>query len=163
MITSSLFRVEASHQERKIVAEKDLPADTLLCRFWGPLISYSDTKSLNQKESYALQVSPDTYRLLDPPYRYFNHSCEPNCGLTPALDLIIIRPVKQGEELCWDYSTSMLERDWNMTCHCGKTLCRKVIGDFDRLPAPLQQFYISLNCVQAFILQALSRKVQKAS
>lgn len=161
---SSLFRVETkSDQERKVVAEKDLPADTLLCRFWGPLISYSDTKNLNQKESYALQVSPDSYRLLDPPYRYFNHSCEPNCGLNPALDLVVIKPVKAGEELCWDYSTSMLERDWKMTCRCGKATCRKVIGDFDRLPAPLQEFYISLNIVQAYILHAITHKARKAS
>ena len=163
MIISSLFGVETSQQERKVVAKKDLPADTLLCRFWGPLISYSDTKTLNQKESYALQVSPDAYRLLDPPYRYFNHSCEPNCGLNPALDLVVIKPVREGEELCWDYSTSMLERDWNMECRCGKAQCRKVIGDFDRLPPSLQEFYISLNIVQAYILKALSHKVRKAS
>lgn len=164
MMISSLFRTEAQpNNGRKVIARKDLAPDTLLCRFWGPLISYSDTKSLNQKESYALQVSPDSYRLLDPPYRYFNHSCEPNCGLNPALDLVVINPVKEGEELCWDYSTSMLERNWHAACHCGNALCRKVIGDFDGLPPSLQEVYISLNIVQAYILKAISQKLRKAS
>ncbi len=166
MMISNLFKVETqSDDERRVLAKKDLMPDTVLCRFWGPLVAYRDTKSLGHKESYALQVSSNSYRLLDPPYRYFNHSCEPNCGLTPALDLVVIKPIKEGEELCWDYSTSMLERDWQMPCSCGKPGCRKKIGDFDKLPESLQEFYMNLNVVQAFIVEAVTHhdKNRKAS
>jgi hypothetical protein len=167
MIVSSLFKTEPGEKsgDRKIIAQKDLPADTVLCRFWGPLISYEDTKALKQKESYALQISRESYRLLDPPYRYFNHSCDPNCGLNPALDLILIKPVKAGEELRWDYSTSMMERDWKMACTCGKPNCRKVISDFDKLPVSVQEYYINLNVVQAYILKAImqDRRMRNAS
>ena len=156
MILSRLFTVQTgSGGERRVIASKAMAADTLLCRFWGPLIGYDATKALGPNESYALQVSPGSYRLLDPPYRYFNHSCEPNCGLNPALDLVLIKAVKEGEELSWDYSTSMLERDWQMPCRCGKPSCRKRIGDFDKLPEALRKFYIDLNVVQAFILKAI--------
>ncbi len=163
-MTPHLFNVENSAKgERRVSACKALAANTLLCRFQGPLIHYEDTKALGKQESYALQVKSDSYRLLDPPYRYFNHSCEPNCGLNPALDLVTIREVATGEELTWDYSTSMLERDWQMTCHCGKPSCRKRIGDFDSLPGDLHAFYINLNVVQTFILQRLQVPGRHAS
>lgn len=164
MNPSSLFSVNSdTDDERRVTASCDVPAATVLCRFAGPIIHYEDTKALGERESYALQVSADAYRLLDPPYRYFNHSCEPNCGLNPSLELVTIRSVNAGDELTWDYSTSMLERDWQMPCSCGKATCRKLIGDFDKLPAALQHFYTELDVVQAFILDKIGNDPQRRS
>jgi hypothetical protein len=152
-----LFSVRSEENEKKIVADKAIPTGTELCFFSGPIIDYDVTKDLGEKESYALQVSKNCYHLLDPPFRYFNHSCDPNCGLMPDLKLITIKPARQGEELTYDYSTTMMERDWKMKCSCGKPNCRKIITDFDKLPADLQQKYLDLNIVQEYIVKALKK------
>ncbi len=152
---SLLFSVRSHKNEKKVVADVNIPAATTLCNFNGPVIDYDITKGLGKKESYALQVGKDTYYLLDPPFRYFNHSCEPNCGLTPDLQLVSIRSIESLEELTYDYSTTMLERDWQMKCKCGKPGCRKIITDFDKLPTDLQKKYLGLNIVQEYIVKSI--------
>jgi hypothetical protein len=152
---NDLFSIKVEGEERKIVACCDIEPNSELCVFTGPIIDYDITKDLGEKESYALQISKNSYHLLDPPFRYFNHSCEPNCGLTADLKLITIRSVDNGEELTYDYSTTMMERDWQMKCSCGEPKCRRVIRDFDKLPADLQSKYLELKIVQNYIREAL--------
>lgn len=40
-----------------------------------------------------------------------------------------------------------------MRCRCGAPSCRGLIGDFHDLPRDLQQGYLALGVVQAFIVQ----------
>jgi SET domain-containing protein len=71
--------------------------------------------------------------------RWINHSCDPNCravmeedaGGNKRLDRVLIetlRPIKEGEELTYDYGISLEERHtprlkkiWG--CRCGKPGC----------------------------------------
>jgi uncharacterized protein len=146
-----LFNVINTNGDRKILADAFIKKGTPICSFTGRYINYQDTLKLGDKESFALQIGDDNYLYLDPPARYFNHSCEPNCGLTLQQQLIAIQDIKANEELRWDYSTSMLEKHWTMDCVCKTPNCRKVIRDFDTLPPNLQKKYLDLNIVQDFI------------
>jgi len=68
---------------------------------------------------------------------WFNHSCEPNVGfLTGEPVLYALRDIEPGEELCWDYSTSITWPGWTMEseCLCGASTCRGVIRPFPELP-----------------------------
>ena len=56
-----------------------------------------------------------------------NHSCAPNLGLFPMVgagggdgDLFLVarREIAAGEELSFDYSTSMVDEPWAMDCAC---------------------------------------------
>jgi hypothetical protein len=156
---TSLFRVEEKNNEKKVCAACDIPSDAELCLFTGKLIDYNTTIQLGSRESFAMQVDNNLYVYLDPPARYFNHCCEPNCGVRPDLMLVSLQDIKKGEELRWDYSTSMLEHHWTMVCSCNKPTCRKVIRDFDTLPKALQQKYIAMNIVQKFIVKQVSISV----
>jgi uncharacterized protein len=69
----------------------------------------------------------------------------------PRLAITALRPVVAGEEVLFDYSTTMQEDYWTMQCQCGTAFCRRVIEDFRCLPAPLQQEYCAAGVVQAFI------------
>jgi uncharacterized protein len=133
----------------------DIPKNTVITLVSGRPMTFSETVALKERESHTLQVGIDEYILCDPPFLYSNHSCEPNCGLTPNLEMKTLRHIKQGEELFWDYSTSMLERHWTMQCRCGSASCRKLITDFDLLPEQLQEHYIRLNMVLPFILEKI--------
>lgn len=134
-------------------ANRPMNEHELVCNISGPTITYVETLELKDKESYCLQVDNDLYIKPDFPFYYFNHSCDPNCGINQDLQLITIRPVAQGEELSWDYSTSMLERDWKLHCSCGSVNCRKTITDFDLLPEELRRHYTQLKIVMPFIIR----------
>ena len=142
-----------------VKAKRDLPSSQILLQVQGPIITYQDTLALGDKESFCLQVGDDRYIFPDYPFFVFNHSCEPNCGINQNLQLKTIRPVRAGEPLCWDYSTSMLERGWKLACSCGARNCRHLINDFDTLPLALQEYYMDLNIVLPYLAERW-KKVQ---
>ena len=104
---------------------------------------------------YTIQIGIDQY--VDPysPARYLNHSCAPNAGFVDEIRLIALRQILPGEEIRFDYSTTMLERYWELDCECGAGNCRKRIRDFDLLPLEVQTRYLRLGIVQNFIVEEL--------
>lgn len=88
----------------------------------------------------ALQIGPETYlaedfsnpRLDD----FINHSCDPNVGFVQGtLMMYALRDIRPGEELFWDYRTSINEAGWQVPCTCGASLCRGRIQSYCDLPA----------------------------
>ena len=79
---------------------------------------------------HAMQVGPDLWLCsggenLDD---CINHSCAPNAGFStgePAL--FALRDIAEGEQIGWDYSTSIAEAGWTLECLCGAPSCRKII------------------------------------
>ena len=126
------------------------------------LIFYMNGKEINFERStvymgeYSVQTGVKTY--VDPiaPARYLNHSCSPNAGFIDDISLIALTRIKPGEEIRFDYSTTMLERHWELDCACGSRQCRRRIRDFDFLPYSLQQHYLQLGIVQQFILNEVA-------
>jgi SET domain-containing protein len=158
-----IIEIDESELGKRVVASEKIRKNTVVMRFTGVPLTYKETKALGEKESFGLQVSNDCYLYLDPPSRYFNHSCEPNCGVLPNLDLVSLYDIEESEELTFDYSTTMLERDWTMECKCGSPGCRKVIRDFDQLPEDRKKFYLDHNVVQRFIVEQLKEKHGQAA
>jgi uncharacterized protein len=120
----------------------------------GKLIDFE--KSIDYMGEYSVQIGARSY--VDPisPARYLNHSCEPNAGFVDEISLIALRPILPGEEIRFDYSTTMLERHWELDCSCGASACRRRIRDFDLIPYELQHFYLELGVVQSFILEEVA-------
>jgi uncharacterized protein len=148
-----MISIQESKFGKGLFASVDIPKNTIVTRVTGRPMNFADTLAMNENESHTLQIGVDRYILCEPPFLYSNHSCEPNWGLTPDLGVKTLRDIKQGEELLWDYSTSMLERHWTMQCNCGSRNCRRLVTDFDLLPQQLQEKYIRMNMVLPFILQ----------
>jgi hypothetical protein len=117
----------------------------------GKLIRFQDAAAATLGEN-TIQIGVDRY--VDPfsPARYLNHACEPNAGFVDEIRLIALRQIRPGEEIRFDYSTTMLERYWELDCLCGAKTCRGRIQDFDLLPVALKAYYIRLGIVQDFIL-----------
>ncbi len=147
-----MISIQGSKFGKGLFATVDIPKNTIISRVTGRLMNFRETVALKERESHTFQIGPDLYILCETPFLYSNHSCDPNCGLTPELEVKTLRNIKKGEELFWDYSTSMMERHWTMQCRCGAPNCRGLITDFDLLPEKLQNKYIKLNIVLPFIL-----------
>jgi hypothetical protein len=155
MEPSSFLAVRKSKFGKGLFVTKNISAGTILCNVTGPLLSFQETVALNECESHSLQIANDQYILCEPPFLYSNHSCDPNCALNALLQLFALRDIKRGEELFWDYSTSMMERHWTMQCSCGAINCRSLITDFDLLPEDIQTKYLQQGIVLPFIVAQL--------
>ena len=129
----------------------------------GTIVSTEENNELPEDGSYSIQVGLKSY--LDPvsPSRFINHSCLPNVGIRDDYTIVALREIAAGEELRFDYSTSMLERSWSLECGCGEATCRGTITDFDFLPLELQDRYLSENVVQQFIVDYLNQSAEKAA
>jgi len=136
---------------RGVFADAPIPAGTWIIRFTGPLLHYADTTP----QTYALQVAPDLYiGESGGADDIFNHSCEPNAGLRIEgiqADLYAIRDIATGEEICFDYSTTLDEDDFTMPCLCGAPSCRKVIRDGKYLPEDTWQRYLRLGILPQYV------------
>lgn len=152
-----MITIGTSNFGKGLFATSDISAGTVVIPIKGKKLKFRQTTILGNKESYPLQTDVDEYVLSDP-FAFCNHSCEPNCGLNADLELYALRDIKKGEELYWDYSTSMLERHWEMPCHCGSVKCRKLIRDFDKLPQEIQFRYLNMGIVLPYIVRYINEK-----
>ena len=63
----------------------------------------------------------------DGPFRYLNHSCNPNAAVSGMKSLIALRDIPQDEEITFDYSMTDADPLWEMPCTCGMKQCRRTI------------------------------------
>jgi hypothetical protein len=117
----------------------------------GPLIDFAETTRRGPRECMAIQIGPDLYFDTQPPGVWVNHSCEPNAGIRFDSQLTALRPIQAEEEICYDYSTTMEEASFTMSCRCGEPRCRGIVQDFSTLPPALRARYLSQGVVMSFI------------
>lgn len=117
----------------------------------------------SEQGEHSIQIGLDRYvstnsraRYPDSPARYLNHSCSPNAGFVDEIRLVALHAIYPGDEIRFDYSTTMLERYWEMDCSCGAAICRRRVRDFDLLPIPRQEYYLKLGVVPTFIQEYLA-------
>ena len=101
--------------------------------------------------SNPLQIGPSMYMDIEEPGVIANHSCVPNAGIKDDVFLVALKDISPGEEICYDYSTTMDEDYWTLQCECENSFCRGIVKDFKYLPKDLQKKYWELNIVQSFI------------
>lgn len=145
---------------RGLFAGRNFDLGEVISQFSGPIITLREAILKGELEGNALQIGPRTYLDLEPPGVFINHSCEPNTGLNGQTTVRALRHIRAGEEIYFDYSTTMSEQRWTMACLCGTPSCRGVIGDFHDLPEELQRHYLRLGIVQPFIVA--EREVRQA-
>jgi hypothetical protein len=140
---------------RGVFAKRAIRTGEIILAFGGALIDFAETKRRGPRECMAIQVGPDQYIDTQPPGVFVNHSCAPNAGIRNDRDLVALRDIPKGEEIRYDYSTTMDEKSFTMACRCGAPECRQVVTDFAELPAGIQQYYLSRGLVMGFIARRL--------
>jgi len=147
------LRIQQGISGRGVFATQPIAAGLVILNFTGPLLRFSQTTP----QTLALQIDRDLYigasGGMDD---LVNHSCDPNCGLIirgTDVQLKTLRPIATGEEIFFDYSTTMDEDDFEFTCRCQSPACRKTIRDFKHLPATLRRRYRELGIVPSYNLK----------
>ena len=132
-----------------VFTSKKIERGETICFMEGEQISlkelaYRELKGLIH-EGDALQIADEQYIIMKKIYCCINHSCNPNTFIRGKNELVALRDIEIGEEITYDYSTTMWEDTekikgmfneelWTMTCLCKAENCRKEIKQFYELP-----------------------------
>jgi SET domain-containing protein len=143
-----------------VFAVVDLPAGTTVIEYKGRLLTHAQADKRypgNADSGHTFLFTLNERYVLDANEggnvaRWINHSCTPNCQSflheDPAGDkrkdrvlIETLRPIRAGEELCYDYGISLAERHtarlkaiW--ACRCGAPNCSGTMLKPKRKPAP---------------------------
>jgi len=153
---ANLFSVGETHLGKAVYAAMGFAEGDEIIRFTGRRFRHDRVPSLMRGSSDRfVQVTPEHY--MGPSGRIddlINHSCAPNAGLRFTATgpvLIAVRDIAQGEEIAWDYSTTLKESNWHMICQCRSPECRRVIGNFETLAPERQEWFRARNLVAPYL------------
>ena len=137
-----LVEVRDTHIGKGLFAVRPYPAQAVIGQIRGEMI-YSKTYGSN----YAFEF--DEGVMLEPaePFRFVNHSCDPNCEFDliddptfsnadndqkpiQRLYLITLQPIETGDEFTIDYNWSAKNA---IRCECGAIQCRGWVVSEDEL------------------------------
>jgi hypothetical protein len=138
-----------------VFANREIPRGELIMAIDGPVIDFAETKRRGRQEHMAIQIAYNNYIDTRPPGVFVNHSCEPNAGIIRNKYLVALRDISKGQEIRYDYSTTMEDRSFTLRCRCGSPGCRKVVRDFSTLPMAIRERYITQGIVMSFILKRM--------
>jgi len=150
------FEVGKNHYGYGIFASRDFKINDVIVQFRGPIVSAHRVpkRLIGEKDRYV-QIGEDKF--MGPSETtddFINHSCEPNSGLRFTdfgIILVAIKRIHKGDEITWDYSTTMHNNPWEMKCLCKSKHCRGIIREFKYLPMSLKKHYTELNIVPDYI------------
>jgi hypothetical protein len=143
-----------------------------ICFFEGELCSLDEmikrVDDGKEEGSDPLCIDDELYLDLAELFRNFNHSCNPNAFVKGKNELVAMKDVKEGEEITFDYSTTMNDNKkrieetggelWTCECECGGKDCRGIIDQFKTLPKERQSFYVEGGFMPDFMLRKFNPK-----
>jgi SET domain-containing protein len=141
-------------------AKEDIPKGSYITT----LIGTPFKKVCVVESNDPLQIDEQTYLHLDHASKTINHSCDPNAGIRNQSDLYAIKDIKMGDELTYDYSTT-IGTDDNiacMPCLCGANNCRGKIGNVLTISKQTLSYYTTINALPDFIKRELALAFEHA-
>ncbi len=102
------------------------------------------------------QISEDRFLKLDRLSYTFNHSCDPNVGVSRRWGLVALRDIPKGQQITYDYSTTVCSHcEWHMKCACGFAVCRKVIRNVLSIPKKRRVWLATARMLPLYIAREL--------
>lgn len=145
ILSKKIFTSDSNVHGKGMFAKEKIVAGETVCIKGGYILKRSEMYSDKVIDSY-LPISDDLCVASPSKYEeeqiklYFNHSCDPNCGMHGEITFIAIRDISAGEELTIDYAFVDNE-DYSFKCHCGSKNCRHVVTGRDWRISELQKKY----------------------
>ncbi len=109
------------------------------------------------RQDDPLQIGEELFIKLNRVPYLFNHSCLPNAGIDKKRALIALRDIAKGEEITYDYATTVCTHSsWRMQCRCGASVCRKIIKNVSSIPKRVRDFYQKEGVLPAFVAREVT-------
>ena len=158
-VPANPFAVGETHLGKAVFATEGFAAGETIVRFSGRRVAAARVPGgIAGATDRFVQVDADAY--LGPSGRIddlINHSCDPNAGLRftdKGVFLVALCAIAPGEEVAWDYSTTLKDSGWSMACACGADGCRGIVADFTSLPPDRQRWYRAQDVVAPHVVEA---------
>jgi SET domain-containing protein len=126
---------------RGIYAVKPIRKGEFIAAFNGTVYDDDFEDWTEDLLNHAIQIGPALWRDSAGIARYVNHSCNPNCGIKDYVKIVAMRAIRAGEQITWDYEMTEKNPTWRMRCRCGFSDCRRVIGNYARMPERFRRRY----------------------
>lgn len=138
-VENSKLKIVHGPLGKAINATDNLVPGEVILKAWG--------KATKVRTMHTIQISSDGHIVPEHPLGWFNHSCEPNCGLLIKADEQIteahaLRHIAANEELTFDYATFEYEiHHMPEECLCNAKKCRGSISGYKDMPEELREMY----------------------
>lgn len=156
-----------------LFAKKNFKKGEIILEFIGKIMHISQFNKLKNKnkkiyDDYSLQIDKEFFligtgkdkKIYDD---FINHSCNPNSYVYingNKVLLIALKKIKKGEEITYDYSTTMYNDPWSIKCNCQEKNCRGYIREFKYLPKAIKIKYYQLGILPNYILKTFFKRKQ---
>ncbi len=117
-----------------VYAREPIARDEVISVWGGQIMTRAEIEKLPPEiRRLSMQVEEEYYLAGTSPEAadYFNHSCDPNAGLSGQIVLVALRDIAPGEEICFDYATCDGSDYDEFECECGAVNCRKQVRGTD--------------------------------
>jgi len=114
--------VARSDDALRVIAIEPIEEGGFILEVHGVFVDHPSKYSVQVAEHLHVDLPMATGLTADPdrhPWRYLNHSCDPNAALV-GLRLMAFRPISRWEEITFDYNTTEYEISTPFSCQCGK-------------------------------------------
>ncbi len=97
------------------------------------------------------------------PFRYINHSCNPNAAIMGIKTLVALKDISPDEEITIDYSMTDADPHWSIDCTCHSKNCRQVIRAVHSVPHDVflrHMPYVPRYFQRAYIRSHIQKRIQ---
>lgn len=125
-----------------IFANTDIKKGSIVCIIKGPhmfMLNKNKRDALSNPDWVGFKINHWINPV--PPFKYLNHSCNPNSGVKGSVTLVALKNIKIGEEITIDYSITEADTRWYMKCNCKSKNCRGIIKSIQFLPKKIYNKY----------------------
>ncbi len=120
-------------------------AGEIVTAFGGHMLAGGQFSALpSDQQIQSLQIADDLFLAcpLDAEDAdLFNHSCEPNLGISGSVMLVAMRDIATDEELTFDYAMCDADDYDEFECACGTAACRHKVTGNDWMSPTIQTRY----------------------
>jgi uncharacterized protein len=117
-----------------IFAREPIAQGEIVSVWGGEVFTRAEVEQLPERyQHYAMQVEEDFFLagINEDDTNYFNHSCNPNVGMSGQMVLLAMRDIAPDEEICFDYAMTDGSDYDEFECECGAPNCRKIVRGTD--------------------------------
>lgn len=141
MDSAKIFVKRTKKYGKGVYAIQKIKKGTIVAEFDGPIYDQKFDNWTNDLRNHTIQFAKNKWRDSKGVARFINHSCDPNCGIKKLFKIVAMRTIEKGEQITWDYEMTERSWWWRMKCRCGSPLCRRQIGNFNRMPIAVRKKY----------------------
>ncbi len=118
---SRLAGVALKDGAHSVIAVQPIEAGEAILTIHGIFVEHPSMYSIQVDDALHIELPGVKGLTSDPdrhPWRYLNHSCEPNAALS-GLTLVALKPIQRWEQITFDYNTTEYEMSTPFGCDCG--------------------------------------------